>query len=44
MAASLIICDNAINHKTPERNPNSFDLSKANFDGTMSLPIQKLPI
>lgn len=30
--ASLIICDNAINHKTPERNPNSFDLSKANFE------------
>lgn len=30
--ASLIICDNAIDHTTRERNPNSFNLSKADFE------------
>ena len=30
--ASLIICDNAIDHTTAGRNPNSFNLSKANFE------------
>lgn len=30
--ASLIICDNAIDHTTADRNPNSFDLSKADWE------------
>lgn len=29
---SILICDNAINHKDEDHNPNSWDLSKANFE------------